>query len=134
MIHNFWEIDQSKLSPDQIIKKAKEYFAEDFIENYSMWSEDIKDVNLYVKCTLEDANLPTDKFISLSFDDCCKRIIELITNKINENGEVTTDDIKIISAQLGKELYFQNCLFIENHLFTIKSLKESINKPFMHYN
>lgn len=128
MVIDFWNIDQTDLTPEEIFNKIKEEYTQDFIENYKMWKELILGINNEVKNIMIDVDLSTDFFEELTFDDFCNDIFSILKKYIIKNENISQSDIPNIIFDLRSKLYIKNYEIYIKNKNSISSLKKSINK------
>lgn len=127
MVLDFWNIDQTKLTTEEIVEKLTQEYAEDFIENYSMWKENIEGINNEVKNILKGENIPVDNFENMSFDEFCTTIIDLLTFSVYKYKTITQKDITNIIYDLRNVIYIKNYELYLSYNKSVESLKTTIN-------
>lgn len=128
MVLDFWNIDQTKLTANEIVECIKKEYAEDFIENYSMWKENIEGINNEVKSILQQENVLTNHFEDMNFDTFCTTIIDLLTFYVYKYNGITQDEVSNVIYDLRNVIYIKNYEIYLAHNKTIDSFKESISK------
>lgn len=101
-IQDFWALDQSLMQKDKIKEKCREYYTEDFINNYSKWKSNVQHINEDVKVGLTGI-VPLDQYIDISFDHFCSRILELLEEHIELKGRIDGSDIMPLCRKLIEE-------------------------------
>ncbi len=128
MLENFWKLDQTVMKPEEIIEKAKEFYAEDFIENYEFWKVCIKEINDYVIVMLGNVGIDAEHFVPITFDGFCTKIIDDIARVIEKHGNLVTQDTQDILRDLGNGLYHNTLATYEDKRGSISQMRESIKK------
>jgi hypothetical protein len=128
-ISDFWQIDQSKLNTKQILKYAREYYTDGFINNYPYWLDHVEELNKAIKGYMTvNMNMTEDSYEDMSFDWFCKTVIDMITEWITENGKITRADINVVTEQLVAEYVAKMMEILKSKIFTIPSILDSIRK------
>ena len=87
-IQDFWTLDQTTMDKDKIKSKCREYYTEDFINNYAKWRGNVDHMNADIKAGISNI-IPPDKYIDITFDQWCGKILELFDNFIEQNTKRT---------------------------------------------
>lgn len=127
-IDNFWHLDHSIMTKEQLMETAREYYKEDFINNYSKWSNNLKLFNKLIYDHIVQHGFRSDLYEEMSYDWFCKNIIDMICEWIDVNGGIKSPDINIITERLASDY---SAIQLKKHndaLFTIESIMASIKK------
>lgn len=125
-IKEFWEIDQSMLTKDTIQMHIKEYFKDEFVNNYTMWKENINILDEAILVDLSALNINNDVYESMSFDFFCKGVIDSLCEVVEMHGKIVTNDIAIAIHKVG--LDYMNIIInkYNKSTNTVSKLLESI--------
>lgn len=127
MVQDFWNLDQSSMSVESIISKAKEYYAEDFIECYDKWKATLDEANTEIFSTIQHI-VPKDQYIPMTFDYLCSNVINKIEETIKKNGKFVYDDIMIIINEIYTQIAQDSLNAWDSKKNTLDSLMLSIKK------
>src|SRR5690348_10335202 len=101
-LEEFWDIDQTLLDKESIKEKCRQYYTEDFINNYDHWKGKLTIMNENIQSGLSGV-IPGDKFTPIGFDHFCKRFLELCDGHIDKNGNIGRDYIVPLCRVLLQE-------------------------------
>lgn len=127
MVEDFWQLDQSLMTKENLIKTAKEYYSEDFIEDYDKWKENLKQVNEGAYDAIKHI-VPKDKYIELTFDDLCSNILKKIEDNIIKFGVLSYTDIISITDSIYYDAMEKSVNEWENNKNSLNNLMDSIKK------
>jgi hypothetical protein len=91
-IQDFWTLDQTKMDKAKIKQKCREYYTDDFINNYTKWRGNVDHMNSDVKSSISNI-IPIDKYVDITFDQWCGRILELFDNFIELHGKLGPENV-----------------------------------------
>lgn len=125
-IVDFWENKQYYNTPELLKEKAREFYTEEFINNYSKWSANLSELNDVIKIHLQSNQFPMHYWEEMSYDYFCENINKLINEWITVNNDILLADIPLITEKLISD-YIAICLTkYDENLYTTKSLLDSI--------
>ncbi len=127
MVHDFWALDQTSMSKEDIIDKAKQHYAEDFIDEYSKWKEHLVDTNENIYNAIAHL-MPREQFTGLTFDEFCGGIVSRIEKYVNEKSEFTPYDVKSIIDSIYYDTMTAEITNWNTKKNTLDSLMKSIKK------
>jgi hypothetical protein len=125
-IVDFWDNKHYYKTPELLKEKAREYYTEEFVNGYSKWSDNVRELNVAIKTHLQSKQFPMQHFEEMPYDWFCKNINKLIEDWITANKDIQISDISIIMEKLIAD-YIAICLnkYKEN-AYTISTLLDSI--------
>jgi len=127
-IVDFWDNKHYYKTPELLKEKAREYYTEEFINNYSKWSQNVIELNVAIRTHLQSKNFPMQHYDEMKYDWFCENINKLIQDWITSNNDIMIADVSIIMEKLIAD-YIAICLakYTEN-AYTINTLLDSIKK------
>jgi len=127
-IVDFWDNKHYYTTPELLKEKAREFYTEEFIDNYAKWAGNLAELNTDIKTHLESKNFPMAYWEEMKYDWFCENINQLIHEWITINSDIILADIPIITEKLIAD-YIAICLtkFAEQQ-YTIGALVESIKR------
>lgn len=128
MVGDFWQLNQRGMAPEKIKALAKEFYAEDFIENYQVWKECIKEINDYVIVMLGQCNIPDTYYEPITFDEFCSQVISALESLVDEHGNLVDSDIPVLLKGLGNRLFYKNRDIYLAKRDSVESLVAAIKK------
>jgi len=130
-IVDFWDNKQYYKTPELLKEKAREFYTEEFINNYDKWSANVNELNNAIKSHLIHIQFPMQYWKEMKYDWFCESINKLIQEWITFNNDILLADIPIITEKLIAD-YIAICVdkYMENK-YTINSLLDSIKTPVM---
>lgn len=130
-IIDFWENKHYYKTPQLLKEKAREFYTEEFINNYSKWSQNVIGLNEAIRAHLQSKNFPMQHCDEMKYDWFCENMNRLIDEWITANGDILVADISIILEKLIAD-YIAICLskYTEN-AHTISTLIDSIKNAFI---
>lgn len=129
-IKDFWDNKEfyKEKGIDHFKAKAREYYSEEFMNKYSKWSDDLKELNIVIRTYLLKQNLSEQYIEAMTYDWFCTTINNHIEEWITVNKDITRNDITIITEKLIAD-YIAICLTkFSKNAFTISTLLDSIKK------
>lgn len=127
-INEFWENKYLYIKQGKLAEKAKEFYTEDFINNYERWKNIVEDYNKDIKDYLLMYSFPSEQIEYMSFDFFCKTVISLIEEFININGDIIKEDLEIVIQKVAEE-HISNLLNnYKQKTITLNLLMDSIKK------
>ena len=127
MQKDFWELDQSIMTKENIASKAQEHFSEDFIENYPTWKQNIQKMNVAIKEAMKTI-LPEEEYKEMQFDEFCQKILDGINNTIIENGRYYTTDIPFITLKVREDFVRKLLTEYHNKIYSTEGILYAIKK------
>lgn len=127
-IVDFWDNKHFYKTPELLKEKAREFYTEEFINNYAKWSANVTELNSLIRNHLDSKSFPMQYWEEMKYDWFCENINKLIQEWITVNDDIILADIPIITEKLIAD-YIAICLtkFTEQQ-YTIASLIESIKR------
>ena len=95
-IKEFWAIDQNMLNKETIQIHIKEYFKDEFVNNYTKWKKNIIALDSAIIEHLLALNISKDNYESMSFDFFCKGVIDSLCEIVDVRDKIITSDIAIV--------------------------------------
>ena len=129
MQKDFWELDQSIMTKENIASKAQEHFSEDFIENYPTWQQNIRKMNVAIKEAMKTI-LPEEEYKEMKFDEFCQKILDGINNIIMKNGRYYTTDIPFITLGVREDFARKLLMEYHNKIYSSDGILNSIKKVY----
>ena len=131
-IIDFWENKHLYLDDTNLMKsKAREYYTEEFINDYSKWSKNVLELNTIISTHMEEKKFPMKFWKEMSFDWFCKTINNLIEEWIINNKDITLHDVNVIMEKLIADYISIQLTEYEQHANGINELMESIKRVVM---
>jgi hypothetical protein len=127
-IQEFWSIDQSMLSKDKIKEKIQEYYGDDFINNYTKWKNNIKEIDTYIIQYLRQNNYDITTYKLMEFDYFCKKTINYMCQSVDINNILVPTDVLVILEKIGVEFLNEYLETYDIKKYTISNLLKSIQK------
>lgn len=125
-IIEFWNIDQSKLSKEQIKECIISYYGDAFINNYKVFKETVDAINESIIIHLNEIKVNKKYHKIFTFDEYCKKIIDVMCNWVDKNGYIIQRDLILINEIMLNEHLM---LIIEkNDSDVIKKLEKTSKK------
>lgn len=127
-IKDFWNNKYNYSTTEQLLEKIAEYYRADFIENYSKWKLNVDELNKDAFQQLQEIGMPESHWQPMNYDTFCSTVIELITEWINANKDISRQNIKVILEKLFAELLARHLKVWEDNMYTMESLLKSTQK------
>lgn len=127
-IKDFWNSKYNYSSPEELLEKITEYYRADFIENYSKWKKNVDELNEDALHQLQEVGMPDSHWEPMNYDTFCSTVIELITEWINANKDISRQNMKVILEKLFSELLARHLKVWQDNMYTMESLLKSIQK------
>lgn len=127
MVEDFWALDQTKMTKENIISKVKQHYAEEFIDNYEKWKDHLDETNNNIYLNIAHV-VPKEQYVGLTFDELCGGIVSRIENYINTKGIFTQQDIRSIIDSVYYDTMNKEVNNWNNKKNTLHSFIKSIKK------
>lgn len=125
-ILNFWENLHLYTSTEMIKEKALKYYTDDFINNYSKWTENVAYINNEIKSHLESLNFPIKYWEPITYDGFCKHINDLMQEWITANNGIIPEDILIIQEKMLTDNIAKAITNFQSQAYSINNVLDSI--------
>lgn len=129
-ILDFWdnkELYKGK-GVDILKNKAREYYSEEFMNQYAKWSETVSTLNSTIKTHLESKQFPIKYWKEMSYDWFCSRINNLIEEWITTNNDIILADFPIIVEKLIADYISIIITEYSKNAYSLNTLLESVKK------
>lgn len=127
-IKDFWENKNLYKKNGMLLERAKEFYSNEFINEYSKWKENLEGINQIIKDYLFQRNFPQRCWEDMKYDWFAKKVIDLIEEWIKVNEDITPNDIRIITEKLIQDYINIMLHNYMEHANSINGLMESIKK------
>lgn len=127
-IVDFWDNKHLYTDANVLKAKAREFYTEEFINNYSKWSQNLNDLNDMVKNHMASKNFPMNFWSEMTYDWFCTNINDRIAEWITGNGDITIKDLDIIVEKLIADFIAVQLTEYNEKAYTINALMASIKK------
>lgn len=130
-ILDFWENKQYYKTPEVLKEKAREFYTEEFINNYSKWADNVKTLNETMEKYFIEKHFPMKHWEVMPYDWFCEKMNGLIAEWIDANSNIAVEDVSIILEKLIADYISVIITNYQKHAYSINTLLDSVKNIVM---
>lgn len=130
-ILDFWENKQYYKTPEVLKEKAREFYTEEFINNYSKWADNVKTLNETMEKYFIEKHFPMKHWEVMPYDWFCEKMNGLIAEWIDANSNIAVEDVPIILEKLIADYISVIITNYQKHAYSINTLLDSVKNIVM---
>lgn len=125
-ILDFWENKQYYKTPEVLKAKAREFYTEEFINNYSKWADNVKTLNETMEKYFMEKHFPMKHWEVMPYNWFCEKMNALVEEWISANSDILVEDVPIILEKLIADYISVIITNYQKHAYSINTLLDSI--------